>query len=421
VGEIRGNGGTRLARGPGDATTQGDLDAVGLARAGLARLGRFDAVTDVLDLLPAPGQGALAVECRADDLATRAAVSALEDAETRLCVTAERTLLAELEAGCAAPVGAYAHVVNGHLEFTAVVLNADGSASLTVRRTEPLPVDPDAVGRDAARELLERGAADITPLGAARESRLEEFHDHALWAPGTEPALVGRRVLLPRPDGPRAHAVRAAGAEVVAVPLTEALPLPFELPASPADWVVLTSAVGVRVLAEAGVSVTDLGRRVAAVGRATASALEGAGVRVDLVPSGRSDADALVAALPDGPGLVLVPGSALASPRLVEGLHDKGWDVAPVATYTTVTRPVLPGELAEGWAGFDAVVVTAGSTARAVLDLLGPPPAGVRVIAFGRPSAAAASALGWAGAAIAATQDGPGVVDALVEALEEER
>ena len=85
-----------------------------LARAGLARLGRLDAITEVIDplqMLPAPGQGALAVECRAPDDAENAAIASLlevlDDAATRLVVTAERTVLAALEAGCSAPVGAY--------------------------------------------------------------------------------------------------------------------------------------------------------------------------------------------------------------------------------------------------------------------------------------------------------------------------
>ena len=365
--EIRGNVGTRLARVHGDATTQGDLDAVVLARAGLARLGRYDAATDTLDLLPAPGQGALAVECRSVDISLREALAALDHAETRACVTAERRVLAELEAGCAAPVGAYARFANGHLEFTAAVFNAEGTESVTARRSVPADTDPDALGREVAADLLAQGAAEVTPLGATRESQLEDFHhEKALWAPGTVEALVGRRVLLPRPEGPLAQAIRAAGAEVDAVPVTETRPLPFALPGR-RDWVVLTSPVGVRMLTEAEVDLADLADRIAVVGPATAAAVEATGAQVDLVPPTKSDADALLAALPQDPASVLLAGSALASPRLADGLAERGWDVEVVHTYTTAPVSDLPDVRA--WADYDAVLVTAGSIARAPVRL----------------------------------------------------
>ena len=416
--EIRGNVGTRLARVHGDATTQGDLDAVVLARAGLARLGRYDAATDTLDLLPAPGQGALAVECRSVDISLLEALAELDHAETRACVTAERRVLAELEAGCAAPVGAYARFANGHLEFTAAVFNAEGTRSVTTRRSVPADTDPDALGREVAADLLAQGAAEVTPLGATRESQLEDFHhEKALWAPGTVEALVGRRVLLPRPEGPLAQAIRAAGAEVDAVPVTETRPLPFALPGR-RDWVVLTSPVGVRMLTEAEVDLADLADRIAVVGPATAAAVEATGAQVDLVPPTKSDADALLAALPQDPASVLLAGSALASPRLADGLAERGWDVEVVHTYTTATVTDDPDVRA--WADYDAVLVTAGSIARAVVDLLGMPDPHVAVVTLGEPSAAASDAVGLRVDAVAATQDGPGVVDALIRALTEE-
>lgn len=416
--EIRGNVGTRIARVHGQGTTPGDLDAVVLARAGLARLGRFDAATDTLDLLPAPGQGALAVECRTVDVGLREVLLQLDDPATRLCVTAERTVLATLEAGCAAPVGAYARIVNGHVEFTASVFNAEGSREATVRRSAPLPVDPGELGLDVARELLDRGAADVTPLGATRESQVEDFHhEKALWAPGTAAALVGRRVLLPRPEGQLAQAIRAAGADVDAIPVTETRPLPYALPGR-VDWLVLTSPVGVRMLTEAEVDLTDLADHIAAVGPATAATISATGAHVDVVPVHRSDADALLAALPQEPATALLAGSALASPVLRDGLTGRGWEVEVVHTYTTATVDDAPG--IRPWAEYDAVVVTAGSIARAVLDLLGPPEPHVAVVTLGEPSAAASDAVGLQVDAVAATQDGPGVVDALVRALTKE-
>jgi hydroxymethylbilane synthase len=162
--DVRGNVDTRMR-----TVAEGRLDAVVLAAAGLRRLARVGEATELLDplqMLPAPGQGALALEVRADDLDTRATVASLDDADARACVTAERALLAELEAGCAAPVGALAEVVEGmdgaELSLRAVVAAPDGSAEL--RRS--LTGDPDAaadLGRRLARTLLEDGAADLMP------------------------------------------------------------------------------------------------------------------------------------------------------------------------------------------------------------------------------------------------------------------
>ncbi len=119
-------------------------------------------------MLPAPGQGALAVECRADRDDVRAAVAALDDADTRVCVTAERALLAALEAGCTAPVGALAEVVEGdagpELSLRAFAGAPDGSAEL--RRSLVAPVDdPVSAGHRLAALLLEDGAADLATTG----------------------------------------------------------------------------------------------------------------------------------------------------------------------------------------------------------------------------------------------------------------
>jgi len=138
-----------------------------LARAGLARLGRLDDATEVLDplqMLPAPGQGALAIECRTDDTDLVAALAALDDPATRAAVTAERAVLATLEAGCSAPLGALAEVVEGEdgdeLWVRAVALSHDGG--LSVRRSTTGPVaDAAGVGHRLASDMLDDGAADL--------------------------------------------------------------------------------------------------------------------------------------------------------------------------------------------------------------------------------------------------------------------
>jgi hydroxymethylbilane synthase len=160
---VRGNVDTRIA-----LVTGGELDAVVLARAGLARLGRLEAATEVIDpiqMLPAPGQGALAVECRSDDPSDlHDLLGVLDDASTRLAVIAERTLLATLEAGCSAPVGAYGEPAEGEhvpeLYLRAAVVALDGSASVRLSASGPL-AEAARIGRDLAAVLLDEGAADL--------------------------------------------------------------------------------------------------------------------------------------------------------------------------------------------------------------------------------------------------------------------
>lgn len=165
---IRGNVDTRLRK-----VANGELDAVVLARAGLARLGRLAEVTEVLDpiqMLPAPAQGALAVECRVNDMDTEHLLgSVLDDAPTRAAVTAERAMLAALEAGCRAPIGALADVVEDlddqgrtilRLSLRGVAATPDNEllrASAVADLTKA-----DELGRLLAAELLDLGAGVLS-------------------------------------------------------------------------------------------------------------------------------------------------------------------------------------------------------------------------------------------------------------------
>jgi len=157
--DIRGNVDTRLAR-----VSDGDLDAVVLAAAGLRRLRRTEVVTEYLDLdrwPTAPGQGALAVEVRVGD---EDLVRALDHPETRAAAEAERHVLALLEAGCSAPLGAHAVVDAGLLLLSASVYSLDGTVALTASHATVWPDDGAALdgATAAARELLDAGAADLT-------------------------------------------------------------------------------------------------------------------------------------------------------------------------------------------------------------------------------------------------------------------
>lgn len=170
---LRGNVDTRMRK-----VTDGELDAVVLARAGLARVGRLDGVTESLDplqMLPAPAQGALAVECRVDDVDTEHLLqSILDDEASRAAVTAERAMLAALEAGCSAPVGALADVVEDldsdgrvvlRLSMRGVVATEDNvllRASATAETTAA-----EQLGRDVAAQLLDARAALLSGPGSS--------------------------------------------------------------------------------------------------------------------------------------------------------------------------------------------------------------------------------------------------------------
>lgn len=168
---VRGNVDTRIAK-----VRSGEYDAVVLARAGLARLGRLDEATEVLDplqVLPAPGQGALAVECRSGDDLAKLVGEAIDDPAARAAVTAERAVLATLEGGCSAPIGALAEVVEGEdgdeLWVRAVALSPDGG--LAVRRSASgAPADAQGVGTRLAEEMLADGAARLTDPPAKRQN-----------------------------------------------------------------------------------------------------------------------------------------------------------------------------------------------------------------------------------------------------------
>ncbi|MFE5921580.1 hydroxymethylbilane synthase [Streptomyces sp. NPDC056468] len=164
---IRGNVDTRIGY-----VRDGELDAVVLAAAGLSRIGRIDEVTDFLSVdtvLPAPGQGALAIECTADNADLIAALGELDDPFTRVAVTAERSLLAALEAGCSAPVGALADLLADgqivkEMRLRGVVGTTDGTRMVQLSTTGPVPETHDqalALGRELASEMLAQGAAGL--------------------------------------------------------------------------------------------------------------------------------------------------------------------------------------------------------------------------------------------------------------------
>ncbi len=174
---VRGNVDTRIGK-----VRSGELDAVVLARAGLSRIDRLAEVTEVLDplqVLPAPGQGALAIECRADD-ELAVLLGALDDAPTRAAVDAERAVLSTLEGGCSAPIGALAEVVEGEddeeLWVRAVALSPDGTLSVRMSATGT-PSDAVGVGTRLGAEMLADGAGQLGQPGPAATTEADKVRE----------------------------------------------------------------------------------------------------------------------------------------------------------------------------------------------------------------------------------------------------
>lgn len=256
--------------------------------------------------------------------------------------------------------------------------------------------------------------------------------------PVTAAPLAGLRVLVPRAApglDPLAIALSTAGAEPVTVELIETVPpedptdlddLLLALGAGYYTWVAVTSASAVPVLVdraeEIGSTLAELlaTTRVAAVGPATARALRHVGVHVDLVPQGTSSAASLLTQWPalSDEGRVLLPHADLAAPTLATGLRALGWQVDDVVAYRTVRGAPPDAATRSAWTRGDigAVLLTSGSTARHLVELLGPPPPGTLVCCIGPSTRAEAERLGLPVAGVAETQTPAGLVLALVAA-----
>ncbi len=161
--DLRGNVDTRIAK----VLERGELDAAVLACAGLERIGRADVIAQVLQadvMLPAPGQGALGIQCRADDTELLNLLRRLDHGDTRAEVTAERALLEALGGGCQAPIGALGKMIAGRLRLRCGVFSLDGGPSISVE-VSPTPGAPRRMDGDAVRTVLEalreRGADKI--------------------------------------------------------------------------------------------------------------------------------------------------------------------------------------------------------------------------------------------------------------------
>ena len=265
---------------------------------GLERLQKTAAIRERFApevLCPAPGQGALAIECRAGDRPMHAALQPLEDRDTRLAITAERRCLAALGGGCLVPIGAYCHRSGDELSLRAVVASADGRQIICAAARH---TDPETLGEQLAQQLLDQGAGAIL--------KLEERAGMSTAQP-----LAGRRILITRARhqaGRLAEALEAQGAEVLRLPTIEIVPpetyahLDAVLEViSGFDWLIVTSANGAAALADRMQFLRMPPERlkhlqVAAIGPATAAALGRIGLKVSAMPE-EYVAEAVVAML----------------------------------------------------------------------------------------------------------------------------
>lgn len=421
---LHGNVDTRLRR-----LDDGETDALVLAVAGLARLGRDGRISQIIEadvVPPAPGQGALAVQCRSDDQATLAWVRGLDDPATRAAVETERAFLRASGGGCRAPIGGLARLEGDEIVFrggTAGVdaaVSADGGGSPTVAWGETRGPAGDRVvlaGRLAARLADQLAVPPARPVPTTGEG--------------------GPRVLVTRAAGqagPLVTALERACLRALAIPTIE---IRDAAPGGTLDaattrlaayeWVVVTSANGARaVLAALARTESDpAAGRWAAVGEFTAGVLEESGVRVAFRPT-RANGSAIADELPVASGdRILLARADIADARLPDGLRARGAVVDEVVAYHTVESPeparaALRSAFADG--PFAAIVFTSGSTIRGLLGLLSPQERrlALRSLAccIGPETARVASEAGFARVLESATQAAPAVAGLVASALE---
>jgi len=456
---IRGNVGTRIRK-----VMSGEYDATVLAAAGVERLNLLANVSEWLSLelmLPAPGQGALAVQCRADDVKTRQLLAAVDDAPTRAAVTAERQFLHTLGGGCSAPVAAYATVLSNpispslRLQMYALVAATDGSQMVRVQGTG----DAATLGTQLAQQALDQGGWAL--LDRALPAALAAG---ASTQPAPAKPLQGKRILVTRAREQVAELcehLACLGAQPIALPLIQILPVADLTPLDCAlqslqlyDWIVFTSTNTVRIVGErwrtllappeldgaippSGKAVSlsawsgirfpegklEHPVQIAAVGPATAAALRQFGVEPSFVPD-KFIATEIIAGLGNVAGQrILLPQAELARQDLAERLMAAGALVDALPIYQTLPAAVDGASMLELQVGLDIILFTSGSTIQnfmTALDqhglslaMLGNP----QIACIGPVTAQTAQALGLTVDLVAEEHTVEGLVAAVVKQL----
>ncbi len=359
IAELRGNVPTRIQK-----VVEGRYDAIVLAAAGVNRLALeapFRKSIAFDEMLPAPGQGAIALEVREDDASTRKLLLSIHDVPTAVCCRAERALLQGLGGGCQLPLGAHAEVQDGKLRLRGRILSLDGRRTLEDEITGE-PEEAEALGMQLADRLLSSGARELLEeLGLSSTSGFEEAVRRAK-ALDTLP-LGGKTVIVTRDedtDGPLSLSLRSLGAHPVCMPLIQHRspqdPEPFNKTIESIDkyeWIIFTSYRAVHAVADAlarkGRRLNELIGRIACVGKATAMAVEKAGGIVRLVPRNAQVTKLLVSLLKEEtrPGTkMLYPRADLASPVFADELRKAGMVVDDPVAYRT-ERQSTSGEAAD--------------------------------------------------------------------------
>jgi hydroxymethylbilane synthase len=420
---IRGNVDTRIRK-----VLEGDYDAAVLAGAGLHRLGLGDHAVEWLSLevmLPAPGQGALAVQCRGDDVEIRVLLAAIDERAVRAATYAERRLLWLLGGGCSAPVAAHAtwSAEDNTFTLTTRAGATDGSA---LYDAQVHGGSADAVAVEAASKLLALGAALV--LGGSEDSAERR-------------SLAGLRVVITRGQEQAdelALRLQAAGAIAILAPAIAIRPVADQSRLQNAlnnlsaySWIVFTSVNAVELFVTAlksysglralGELCGELSPRVAAVGPATEMALQLQGISVSYMPREQTG-EALAAGLPVEPGArILLPRAAIGKAALPEGLAARGAVPDDIAIYTTEPAPLALPVLAQLRMGFEAVTFTSGSTAKAFFAAVRDEPALAEQLAqsiiacIGPSTAAVVTELGLAPHVVADDHSIPGLINALAD------
>ncbi|MFT3889697.1 MAG: hydroxymethylbilane synthase [Arachnia sp.] len=396
----------------------GDLDAVVLSAVTLKALGLEDRIAEYLPILPAPGQGALALDVRADDTEVRTALAQLDDIETRICVEAERAVLTGLKTTYVAPVGAIASR-RGILGLKAGVFAVDGTKRVVLEIGLPTSqLHARRTGHNVANALLQRRAERFFAPEVLASVDLTEHHDDEStfieW--GDHDDRI--RVLLPRLEGQMSQTLRQNGLRVDCVTLQEGRLIPASNIMPGADWVVIPSGQTMWALRERGWDIPETAK-VAAMGSITQQIVEESGYTVELCPDGTASSLRLVDEFPpaDGDVRVVIVGPDQLSTKLEDGLRAKGYTVERCEIYTMADVEDLDPELREKWdeGAWDAVLLSQPSLAHSYAHLLGHRDH-VAVLAWDEPTAEALEAEGVPVFDIAKTKDVYGVA-ALARAL----
>ncbi len=448
---LHGNVDTRLRR-----LAAGETDALVLAVAGLARLGLADRISERLppDVLPpAPGQGALAVQCRAADGVARAILQRLDDPATRAAVEAERAFLAASGGGCRAPLGALASVEGDRLELLAGAADpaavemgdapperaadvAGATFTAADNAAEPRRAIHVAWGRRGGAvadgpAIASALAADLTAALRRADTRAGAAGDGSA-APATRPKPV---VLVTREASRSAGLVAAMAAHGVDAVIAPTIAIELEPAGGPLDdragnlpayaWVVVTSANGARSLgAAAARRGVELGAaRFAAVGASTDAALAEVGGRAAFLPeaaTGHALADGLPVAAGDR---ILVVGGDHGDGSVAARLRARGADVEEVRAYRTIEGPAASHAAVLGALRRDpdAIVFTSGSTVRGLLAVAAgagrPAPLRIPACCIGPSTAAVARQAGFSDVREAPAQDVAALADIVARAI----